>query len=116
MNTAQVDLQQLRIKHILYKSKVRSALYGGTYDDAFFSRLGPVDSWLNTIGLVKYRNEPEMQELVRLQTDLNTSVSYLTSLYKNGRIDEAYGGLSTIEDKSDQFLALIKKLEQRLGT
>ncbi len=44
MNQAQVDFQQLRIKHILFKSKVRSVLYGGSYDAEFFSPSGPLNT------------------------------------------------------------------------
>ncbi|QNF32238.1 histidine kinase [Adhaeribacter swui] len=115
MNAAQVDLQQLRIKHILYKAKVRSAVYGGSYDAAFFSRLGPVNTWFDSVGLLKYKNEPEMRELNGLQQEINLFVNHLTDLYKRGKIDEAYDGLSVIEEKSIQFLNLVTLMEQRLG-
>ena len=115
MNTAQVDLQQLRIKHILYKSKVRSALYGGTYDPEFFSNAGPVNQWFNAIGTQRYGTEPELRELISIQTEMNANVKYLTDLYKNGKIDQAYEGLSTIEAQSDRFLFLLDKLEKRLS-
>lgn len=115
MNSAQIDLQQLRIKHILYKAKVRSAVYGGSYDAAFFSRMGPVSTWFNSIGLPKYRNEPEMQQLNRLQQDIDSLVNHLNSLYKSGKIEEAYDGLSVIEGKSERFLSLVSEMEVRLG-
>jgi len=115
MNAAQVDLQQLRIKHILYKAKVRSAVYGGSYDAPFFSRSGPVDTWFSSIGLLKYNQEPEMKELNGLQKEINSFVNHLTELYKNGKIDEAYDGLSIIEEKSVHFLSLVTLLEKRLG-
>ena len=115
MNPAQIDLQQLRIKHILYKSKVRSAIYGGTFDPEFFSPAGPVNVWFDTIGLVKYRSEPEIRELSQIQSQLNTSVKLLTDLHKNGKIDQAYDGLSKIESQSDRFLELVSKLEQKLA-
>lgn len=49
MNLAQIDFQQLRIKHILYKSKVRSVLYGGDYDEAFFPVLVRLIAGLTTL-------------------------------------------------------------------
>ena len=69
MNLAQVDFQQLRIKHILYKSKVRSVLYvyEGEYDATFFSSSSPIQEWFRTIGLKKYRQIPGMLGLYDLQ-------------------------------------------------
>lgn len=115
MNTAQTDLQQLRIKHILYKSKIRAAVFGGTYDPAFFSDKGPVNQWLEQVGLVKYRHEPEIRELILLQTELNSAAKYLSELYKNGKIDQAHEGLSKIESQSEKFIDVVQKLENRLS-
>lgn len=114
MNAAQIDFQQLRIKHILYKSKVRSALYGGTFDPSFFSHTGPVSFWFNATGLVKYGHEPEMQELMRLNQELNRAAMELYALYNGGSIDLAHEGLKSLERKSEHFLNLIAKLEGKL--
>ena len=115
MNTAQTDLQQLRIKHILYKSKVRAALYGGTYDPEFFSVNGPVNVWFETIGKVKYWQEPEIKELLLVQNELNTLVKYLTDLYSNGKIDQALENLNRVDIQSEKFVELVTKLEARFS-
>ena len=115
MNAAQTDLQQLRIKHILYKSKVRAALYGGTIDPIFFSANGQVNQWLDQVGLVKFRQEPEIRELILIQTELNATVKYLTELYKSGKIDQAHDGLSKIESQSEKFIKLVSQLESRFS-
>ena len=114
MNLAQIDFQQLRIKHILYKSKVRSVLYGGDYDEAFFSRSGPLNSWFNTIGLIRYGQEPEMQELSGIHKDLHKTADQLFNLYKRGNIEQAHDGLKTIEVKSERFSQVLTKLETKL--
>jgi len=115
MNAAQVDLQQLRIKHILYKSKVRSILYGGTFDETFFSHTGPVSFWMNSTGLAKYGHEPEMKSLANLNSDLNTIALELIRLYQSGSIDVAHDGLKKIEKKSEEFLNLLSTLETKLA-
>lgn len=114
MNAAQIDFQQLRIKHILYKSKVRSVLYGGTLDETFFSPAGPVSTWFTTIGLVKYFKEPGMTDLARVHQDINTTANGLFRLYKSGKIDQAHDGLRIIEKKSEEFLQHLLRLENRL--
>ena len=115
MNAAQVDLQQLRIKHILYKSKVRSILYGGTFDETFFSHTGPVSYWLNSTGLAKYGHEPEMKTLANINTDLNGIALDLIKLYQSGSIDVAHDGLKKIEKISEEFLNLLTVLETKLA-
>lgn len=115
MNAAKVDLQQLRIKHILYKSKVRSALYGGTFDEGFFSHSGPVGFWFNNTGLAKYGQEPEMKVLHELNIDLNSIALDLIKLYQNGSIDIAHDGLKRVEQKSEHFLTLLTRLESKLS-
>lgn len=114
MNAAQIDFQQLRIKHILYKSKVRSMLYGGAFDEAFFSRSGPIGIWFNTVGDVRYAGESEMGELTKVHRELEATTMELYRLYKGGKIDAAHDGFKSIEKHSDRFLSLLSKLEQRL--
>jgi uncharacterized protein YdaL len=115
MNLAQVDFQQLRIKHILYKSKVRSMLYGGTYDPTFFSATGPVSQWFTATGQIKYNREPELPALINVHQELNTAATQMHRLYTSGKIDEAHDGLKHIEKKSDQFLELLAQMEKRLA-
>ncbi len=116
MNLAEIDFQQLRIKHILYKSKVRSVLYvyGGEYDSSFFAGDSPVNTWFSTIGLKKYRHEPVMQSLFSLQQDMDNTARQLFTLYKSGKIDLAQQGLSRIEEKSEKFISLLSQLENNL--
>jgi hypothetical protein len=116
MNIAEIDFQQLRIKHILYKSRVRSVLYvyGGEYDPAFFSSANPVHEWFNNIGLKKYRHQPGLLSLYELQQDMDNTARQLFNLYKAGKIDLAQQGLSTIEEKTERFITLLSQLENSL--
>jgi hypothetical protein len=114
MNSAQIDLQQLRIKHILYKSKVRSVLYGGTFDETFFSPAGPVSIWINKTCNPKYGNEPEMRELVQNHQEMNSTALRLFKLYNSGQIDQAHDGFKNIELQSEIFLNLLSRLEEKL--
>ncbi|GAA4306176.1 histidine kinase [Nibribacter koreensis] len=110
MNQAQIDFQQLRIKHILFKSKVRSVLYGGTVDEVFFSSSGPIPVWFSTVGK-KYSHKPEMLELKQTYQSLEATARSLFGLYANGKMEQAQNGLSEIEALSDRFLSLIARLE-----
>lgn len=114
MNLAQIDIQQLRIKHLLYKSKVRALLYGRAFDDAFFSRSGPVGTWFGAVGKVRYANEPETGQLANVHQEMDFTTRKIYKLYSGGKIDEAHEELRSIEKLSDRFLSLLSKLEDRL--
>ncbi len=113
MNEAQIDIQQLRIKHILYKSKVRSVAFGGQFDQHFFSSTGPVSEWFYTVGNKKYANLAEIQQLQRVNNLLTSSAGKVFSLYNSGQIDEAHESLKEIETLSEQFQKLLDQLEKR---
>jgi len=114
MNLAQIDIQQLRIKHLLYKSKVRAILYGRAFDNEFFSSSGPVGTWFNSVGKVRYAHEPETRELANVHQELDATTRQLYRLYSGGRIDEAHEELRSIEKQSDQFMSLLSRLEDKL--
>lgn len=115
MNQSSIDFQQLRIKHILFKSKVRSVVYGGSYDAAFFSSNGPINIWFNSVGLSRYRDLPEMKDLLQIQQELNAAADSLYNLYKYGKLEEAHHGLSNIEKLSEKFSALLTIIEGKLA-
>jgi hypothetical protein len=116
MNSAQVDFQQIRIKHILFKSKVRSVLYGGALDATFFSDAGPISQWFLTVGRVKYAREPELYGLHKTHNELLTNAQRLFNLYRNGSIDQAHQGMKDIEKLSDKFQELLTQIEKRMAS
>ena len=116
MEAAQVDFQQLRIKHILYKSKVRSVLYGGVFDEAFFSPGGPLALWFKGIGLNRYGQYPEMQDLFQIHQEINAASLQLIGIYQRGQIDKAHNDLKLIDHKSEQFLDILSRLDQKLAS
>jgi hypothetical protein len=115
VNSAQVDFQQIRIKHILFKSKVRSVLYGGVFDSVFFSESGPISHWFLQVGKVKYSNEPELFNLQKTHSELLSYANQLFTLYRNGSIDQAHAGMKEIEKLSDRFQELLTQMEKRLA-
>ena len=112
MNSVQLDIQQLRIKHILFKSRLRSVLFGGDFDEGFFSERGPVDTWFAEVGMPKYSQFEQIKELYRIHRELIVLARQLISLYHNSRIEEAHDGLRLVDQKSEIFLRLLSMVEQ----
>lgn len=113
MDVSQIDFQQLRVKHIFFKTKVRALLYGGTFDEALFSDKSPVSTWLNTTGKQRYAHCAEINQLASLHQHLVFSARALYRQYSNGNIEQAHEMLKNIDQQSDQFLALLAKVEQK---
>ncbi|WP_266206209.1 histidine kinase [Pontibacter kalidii] len=112
MDIVQIDLQQLRIKHIFFKTRVRAILYGGTYDASLFSPQSPVDIWFSTTGSQRYAGSAEVMKLSRLHQSLVFSGRTLYRQYIAGNIEQAHDEMKNIDSLSEQFLALLSQMEQ----
>lgn len=115
MHLAYLDFQQLRIKHIAFKSKVRAVLYGGAYDKEMFSTCNPVTVWFEEIGNAKYGNEPELFHLKRMHVHFCDVAHQLVTRYHQDLIDQAYAGLDELNELSDSFLKLLDSFQKRFS-
>ena len=114
MPLSSFDFQQARVKQVLFKSRLRSVLYGvREADDALFSLYhNPLGEWLRTVVKPRYSMRPEVREIERtIQQMLDTGYELVTQ-YKRGYIEEARGGLEKINAYSDQIEVLLQTLEQ----
>lgn len=109
-----LDIQQARIKFILFKSKLRSALYGGQLDETLVSpRENILGQWLYSSALQKYSFIPEIRELEKLNLSIITKATSLINLYKRGLIDEARNGLAILDLDEAELLKLLKVIGQK---
>ncbi|WP_426061464.1 hypothetical protein [Hymenobacter sp. B1770] len=121
MDTNSLDFQQARIKQILFKSQLRSVLYGvREADDALFSPQGnALGQWLSTVIKPKFPLRPEVREAERLLQDMLRTGHDLAAQYRRGHIEEARQGLTRIDRIGEQLVTVLQQLGQdagRLGT
>lgn len=116
MDLTNLDFQQARIKQVLFKSRLRSVLYGvRDADPALFSvRENPLSQWLDSIVKPRYGASPQVREIERLLHDTLTTGQALVRQYQRGQIEEARKGLEQIESRSNQIDALLQTLAQGL--
>ncbi|MBD2716511.1 hypothetical protein KBK19_15825 [Microvirga sp. STR05] len=114
MDITNLDFQQARIKQVLFKSRLRSVLYGvREADDALFSmQQNPLGEWLNTIVKPKYGAYPEVREIERVLQRMLDSGQALVRQYQRGQLEESRTGLEQIDGYADQIVALLQKMEQ----
>ncbi|TGE27933.1 hypothetical protein [Hymenobacter metallicola] len=114
MDITTLDFQQARIKQVLFKSRLRSVLYGvREADSSLFSlRDNPLAQWLQTVVKPKYGARPEVLEIERaLQNMLSTSQKLATQ-YQRGHIEESRAGLEQVDVYANQIEKLLQQLER----
>ena len=112
MDLNTLDFQQARIKQILFKSQLRSVLYGvREADDALFSPLGnALGQWLSTVVKPRYPARPEVREAERLLQQMLNTGRELVAQYRRGQIEESRRGLGQLDGYGEQFVSLLQKL------
>ena len=112
MDLLTLDFQQARIKHILFKSQLRSVLYGvREADEALFSaQSNALGQWLSTEVKPRYLGRPEVREAERLLQQMLSTGRELAGLFRQGQIDEARRGLTRIDRVGEELVAVLQQL------
>jgi hypothetical protein len=109
-----LDFQQARIKQVLFKSRLRSVLYGvreaepGLFDLA----QNPLAQWLSTVARPHFGSRPEIASLektVQQQIEMGRT---LVTQYQRGQMEEARNGLEKIDAFATQIEQLLQRLEK----
>ena len=121
LDSNSLDFQQARIKQILFKSQLRSVLYGvREADEALFSpQSNALGQWLTAVIKPKFVGRAEVREAEGLLHDMLRTGRELAAQYRRGQIEEARRGLTQIDRMGEQLVAVLQKLGQeagRLGT
>ncbi len=116
MDKFSLDFEQAKTKHLLFKSKLRSILYGANVDETpILSHFEcTVGQWIYNRAMKEYGHISEMVELETVHADIHKSARKLVSLYKEGHVEAARSGLTEMEEIADNLVYLLGKLEQKL--
>jgi hypothetical protein len=115
MDISSLDFQQARIKQVVFKSRLRSVLYGVREPDAslFSLRDNPLGQWVASTLTPRFGSAAEVRHLERVLQQMLRHGQELVALYQRGQIEAARAGLEQIEDYAAQIEALLLQLEQR---
>lgn len=115
MDLTTLDFQQARIKQILFKSQLRSVLYGvREADEALFSAQNTaLGQWLSTEVKPRYPGRPEVREAERLLQQLLSTSRELATQYRHGQIEEARRGLTRIDRIGEELVTVLQQLGAR---
>lgn len=114
MELSKLDFQQARIKQVLFKSRLRSVLYGVREPDPSLFSLAdnPLGAWLQAVVKPKYggsltyqRLEQELQRMLLTGRDL-------VQQHQRGQLEESRSGLERLDAHAARLETLLQELEQ----
>ena len=117
-NHIQLDFEQAKAKHLLFKSKLRSILYGEQLTDeapVLSHYECAVGKWIYEHALKDFGHIPEMQQLEKVHADIHTSARELVTLYKEGKVEKAREGLTGMEKIADHLIELLTTVENKIA-
>lgn len=114
MEITNLDFQQARIKQVLFKSRLRSILYGVREADTelFSMRQNPLGEWLYAVVKPRYGTLPAVVQLeLELQRMLETGRA-LVQQQQRGQLEESRSGLEQIDAHATRIENYLKELEK----
>ena len=117
MSLTSFDFQQARVKQVLFKSRLRSVLYGVREPEPALFALAenPVGQWIETVARPALGTSPTLREFEQTLQQMLHLGQELAARYQRGHIDEARAGLEGINSFADRMEAQLSSLE-KLGT
>lgn len=114
------DFESALIKHVHFKSKLRSYLFGngvaeGPLRDPEQCGLG---LWIaaRMRGSGPYAHLPEARQFDRQHVLIHHEANRLMDLHKAGRVEEAMAGFMPLQEIAAQMVQLLQTMEARLRT
>ncbi|WP_159466952.1 PAS domain S-box protein [Dyadobacter sp. 3J3] len=113
MNLLELDFERAKAKHILFKTRLRSMLYGIDMDESAVTshKECEVGKWIYEYALENYGDIPEMQDLEKVHRKIHDCANELIHLYKNGEVEKAREGLTTMELIAGNLTTLLSVIE-----
>ena len=114
------DFESARIKHIHFKSKLRSFLFGnggaeGPVRDPEQCGMGV---WIadRLRGKGAYARVPEARQLDQLHQRIHHEANRLMDMHQAGQVEEAIEGFMPLQAIADEMVTLLGTLEAKLRT
>ncbi|MDB5261463.1 MAG: hypothetical protein JWQ14_744 [Adhaeribacter sp.] len=115
MNDLKHEFESAKIKHIVFKSKVKSYLYGSdtplepilNYRECSFGQ------WINKVGLTRFHHLPEMHQLEKVHRNIHEHAIHLVNLKKSDHTEMALAGLPQLEVLAENIVTLLETIERK---
>ena len=114
MELTALDFQQARVKQVLFKSRLRSVLYGvrEAEPSLFAMQENPLGQWLNAVLKPQYGTRPEVAGIERLIRQMLDTGQALVRQHQRGEMEQARTGLEQIERQATEIDQLLTRIEK----
>ncbi|RSK47691.1 CZB domain-containing protein [Hymenobacter rigui] len=107
------EFDAARIKHLHFKSKLRSFLYGSNTAEAPIRdpQQCSFGHWISGFLLPQYGHLPESRQLDNLHDKIHQEANRLMDMAQQGQREEAIARLAEINRLADQIALLLRTIE-----
>ena len=114
MPLSALDFQQARVKQVLFKSRLRSVLYGVREAEPSLFSLSenPLGQWVSTTLKPAYGVRPEVTGIERLLRQTLDTGQALVRQHQRGEMEQARQGLDQIERLATEIDGLLTAIEK----
>ena len=110
------ELEQARIKHLAFKSKVRALLHGAEMEtEVLLSEAEcALGKWITETGRKLFSHFPELAELEKAHLQLHRIVEKLVDLCRLNQFEDAQKGMTEVEEISSLLTHILENMDKRL--
>lgn len=115
MNDLKYIFDSAKIKHIVFKSKVKSYLYGTDtpLEPILNYRQCSFGQWIYDIGLTRFNQLPEMHQLEQVHKEIHDHAAHLVNLKQQNQPEKALAGLPQLEALAQTIVTLLRQIEEK---
>ena len=114
--TIKQDFESALIKHLSFKAKLRSFLYGNTNQEELLrdpDQCG-LGQWIAERRHGAYAQVPQMRELDQLHRRIHQAANLLLDQYQAGHESQARGGFPAVQRIADEIVDVLQAAENHL--
>jgi hypothetical protein len=112
------DFESATVKHLSFKAKLRSFLYGNSNAEAPLrdpDQCG-FGKWITSRRLGDYAHIPEMRALDEEHRHIHQKANHLMDMHLAGQRNEALAAFQEVQEQADLIVVLLQTIEAKLRT
>lgn len=114
---SKTDFTEIRLQHVAWRVKLNDFLEGKdsmSEEEATSHEVCDVGKWLYSVGMKKYGEMPEMQELEKIHAELHLTVRKIMMLKQSGKILDQDEESVKLDNILRKIMFLLVEIEEKL--
>jgi methyl-accepting chemotaxis protein len=114
---SKTDFTKIRLQHVAWRTKLNDFFEGKSSmseKEATSHEVCDVGKWLYSVGMKKYGEMPEVQELEKIHVELHSTVKKIIMLKQSGKILDQEEELAKVDKILRKIMFLLVDIEEKL--